>query len=254
MVSKSQKKLIRSLKTKKNRKEHQLFAAEGIKVIQEFLETDLELKYIFVLASEIKSFSISDSSKVNEVSATELEQLSFLTTPQKAIAVFEIPKTETISIPKKSLQLMLDGISDPGNLGTIIRLCDWFGIETLICSPTTVDCYNPKVVQATMGSLTRVKIIYTNLREYIKNSNAIVYGTFMDGDNIYKNTFSSKNKPTTCNEIIIMGNEANGISPEIESLVSKRISIPRFGTIQKTESLNVATATAIVLSEFKRKG
>ena len=145
------------------------------------------------------------------------------------------------------LVLALDDVRDPGNLGTIIRLCDWFGIATLICSKATVDCYNPKVVQATMGSITRVQIHYVDLEPFLKDNEAQfpIYGTFMNGSTIYQESLSQKG-------ILVMGNEANGISPAIEALVQKRLTIPRFGVNQETESLNVATATAIVLNEFRR--
>lgn len=140
---------------------------------------------------------------------------------------------------------MLDAIRDPGNLGTIIRLCDWFGIEQIICSVDTVDCYNPKVIQATMGSLSRVSVSYLNINECLQNTKLPVYGTCMDGTSIYSENLPEKG-------IIIMGNEANGISENIMELISHKITIPRFGKLKETESLNVATATAIVLNEFKR--
>ena len=154
-------------------------------------------------------------------------------------------KPETKNPKLEGLILALDSIRDPGNLGTIIRLCDWFGIETLLCSEETVDVYNPKVVQATMGSISRVKVVYCNLEIELKKAKIPVFGTFMDGKSVY-----SENLPKE--GIIVMGNEANGISSSIEKIVSERISIPRFGNLQLTESLNVATATAIILNEFKR--
>ncbi|WP_010521884.1 TrmH family RNA methyltransferase [Aquimarina agarivorans] len=244
MVSKNQKKLIRSLKQKKYRKQHGLFVVEGIKVIREFLETHYILQQIFVLESEIHLFKEVDRNKLNTVSVLELSQLSFLTTPQKAVAVFKISNGASQYV-SSGLQVVLDDVKDPGNLGTIIRLCDWFGVIQVICSVETVDCYNPKVVQATMGSLTRVKVMYTDIEQYIKVSKLPVYGTFMDGINVYQKQLPQEG-------LLIMGNEANGISPKIAQLVNERIAIPRFGTTQKTESLNVATATAILLSEFRR--
>ena len=141
----------------------------------------------------------------------------------------------------------LDNVRDPGNLGTIIRLCDWFGVTDLICNSETVDCYNPKVVQATMGSLTRVNVTYLNLEKYISKQNIPVFGTFMEGDNLYLTDVD----PTS--GIVVLGNEANGVSEQIEKLVTQKITIPKFGAVQKTESLNVAMATSIILSEFKRK-
>ncbi|AXT51034.1 RNA methyltransferase [Aquimarina sp. BL5] len=242
MVSKNQKKLINSLHQKKYRKQYGLFVAEGKKVISELLEADLELHSLFALEA---SYFETSSDKTFVVTETELKSISFLTTPQFAVAVFYIPKVKPVNY--QGLVLALDDIRDPGNLGTIIRLCDWFGITDLVCSEQTVDCFNPKVIQATMGSVTRVNIIYTNLQDFLtsqKNERPI-YGTFMDGEIIYQEKLSQKG-------IIVMGNEANGISKEIEKLVSKRIAIPRFGNTQITESLNVATATAIILNEFRR--
>jgi len=243
MVTKNQKKLIRSLKLKKNRKKHGFFIAEGIKVVNEFLETDLVLEELYVLNSDVNLFNSVNDNKLIGVSSSELEQISFLTTSQKALALFKIPNN--LKIINEGLQVVLDDVQDPGNLGTIIRLCDWFGVTNLICSKTTVDCYNPKVVQATMGSLTRVNVIYTDLVEYLKESKDPIFGTYMDGDNIYQSELPSSG-------IIVMGNEANGISKEITSLINNKLTIPRFGENQKTESLNVATATSILLSEFKR--
>ena len=245
MVTKNQKKLIRSLKQKKNRKTYNYFVAEGVKVINEFIDASLQLKHLFVLQEHLELFKKADNSVIEVISNNDLSQLSFLTTPQKAIAVFKIPNSLPLQNINSGIQLVLDGISDPGNLGTIIRLCDWYGIKNLICSENTVDCFNPKVVQATMGSLTRVNINYVNLTPYLKETKLPILGTFMEGENVYKTTLPNKG-------ILVMGNEANGISSEIELLVSKKISIPRFGDLQKTESLNVATATAILLSEFKR--
>lgn len=245
MITKNQKKLIRSLKQKKNRKTYNYFVAEGVKVINEFIDASLQLKHLFVLQEHLELFKKADISVTEVISNNDLSQLSFLTTPQKAIAVFKIPNSLPLQNSDNSIQLALDDVSDPGNLGTIIRLCDWYGIRNLICSENTVDCYNPKVVQATMGSLTRVNINYVNLSEYLKETKLPILGTFMEGENVYKTILPKKG-------ILVMGNEANGISSDIELLVSEKISIPRFGDLQKTESLNVATATAILLSEFKR--
>lgn len=244
MVTKSQKKLIRSLKLKKNRKEKQLFVAEGIKVINEFLESNLKLELLVVTKESQKLFPKANENCIAYTNENELAQLTNLQSAQKGIAVFQIPKNKETK--SDDLTLALDDVNDPGNLGTIIRLCDWFGITNIICTKNTVDCYNPKVVQATMGSLTRVNLNYTNLQEYLTSSKATIIGTYMDGENLYQ--YNSKPK----NTILVMGNEANGISSEISKLISQRITIPRFGELQQTESLNVASATAIILSEFKR--
>ena len=239
MISKSQIKLINSLSQKKYRNKNNLFVAEGIKVIKELLKSDFELEMIF---SEVDMF-FTDKDKLEIIPPEILKKISNLSTPQTALALFKIPQHKISA--DLDFAVALDGIRDPGNLGTIIRLCDWFGVSHLICSQDTVDCYNPKVVQATMGSIARVNIIYTDLKTFIEKSNLPVYGAFMNGENIYKNSFSPKG-------IVVLGNEANGISSAIERLISEKISIPQFGENQKTESLNVATATAILLSEFKR--
>lgn len=240
MVSKNQIKLITSLQQKKYRKEHKLFFAEGKKVIHELINASFQLEFLFTTEG---SFSGVNPDKINLVSEAELKKISALSTANDCLAVFKIPEQKKNT--ESGLIVALDDIRDPGNLGTIIRLCDWFGIKELVCSEETVDIFNPKVVQATMGSISRVNINYVNLENFINNTKLSVFGTFMDGENIYKSTLPNEG-------IIIMGNEANGISPAIEKAVKNRISIPRFGDLQQTESLNVATATAIILSEFKR--
>ncbi|MCB7481463.1 TrmH family RNA methyltransferase [Christiangramia sediminis] len=240
MLSKSQIKLIKSLSQKKFRNKHQLFVVEGIKGIQEFLNSDFELVSLYSANSE---FDVSDKF-LEIIDEKELNKISFLKTPQKALAVFKI--LENICPEINDLTLILDGVRDPGNLGTIIRLCDWFGIENLICSLDTVDCYNPKVVQASMGSLARVKIFYKALEHFLNENPEIpVFGALLDGKNIYSEKLPQK-------AFIVMGNEANGISEEIKNLISQKITIPQFGKRRETESLNVATATSIVLSEFRR--
>jgi TrmH family RNA methyltransferase len=240
MVSKNQIKTITGLQQKKYRKEQGLFIAEGIKVIQELLNSNFELQQLYTTEDVFKHVPID---KITMVSDPDLKKISVLTTPNTCLALFKMPAEKEIT--DAGLTVVLDDVRDPGNLGTIIRLCDWFGIKQLVCSLNCVDAYNPKVVQATMGSLGRVSIIYKNLENYLANTALPVYGTFMDGENIYAQQMPEK-------AIIIMGNEANGISPLIENLVSKRIAIPRFGELQQTESLNVATAAAIILSEFRR--
>ncbi|WP_445711695.1 TrmH family RNA methyltransferase [Flavobacterium sp.] len=240
MVSKNQIKLITSLQQKKYRKQHQLFLAEGKKVIQELLDANYELEVLF---STDVSFPSVDKLKFHTITENELKKITALTTPNDCLALFKIPLEK--ELVNSGLVLMLDDVRDPGNLGTIIRLCDWFGIETLICSEATVDVYNPKVVQATMGSISRVNVIYANLIESLNKIDLPVFGTFMDGENIYQQKMPNEG-------VIVMGNEANGISKQVEELISKRIAIPRFGKLKQTESLNVATATAIILSEFRR--
>ena len=240
MLSKNQVKFIRSLKKKKLRQANQMFLAEGIKVVEELLSSSFKLHKIYCTASYQNPLNITDLQIITE---RELGMISDFTNPNQVIAIFEIPKG---AAPQhQGLTVALDDINDPGNLGTIIRLCDWFGVTQLICSENTVDCFNPKVVQASMGSLTRVAIYYVDLAEYLSKDSRVIYGTFLDGENIY----NTSHEP---NSVIVLGNEANGISKEIENIVSHRIAIPRFGTLKATESLNVATATAILLSEFSR--
>jgi TrmH family RNA methyltransferase len=240
MVSKNQIKLITSLQQKKYRKQEQLFFAEGVKVVQELLNSNFELQDLFTTKEDFPSVS---KNKVHAVSDLELKKISALTTPNTCLAVFKIPKAK--NFVESGLILALDDVRDPGNLGTIIRLCDWFGIETLFCSEESVDIYNPKVVQATMGSISRVNVVYGSLEVFLTKTKLPIFGTFMDGSKIYQEALPKEG-------VIVMGNEANGISPSVEKLVSERIAIPRFGNLQVTESLNVATATAIILSEFKR--
>ncbi|MGM8361481.1 TrmH family RNA methyltransferase [Flavobacterium sp. ARAG 55.4] len=240
MVSKNQIKLITSLQQKKYRISHQLFFAEGVKVIQELLDSNFELEHLYTTQYDFEEVSGIKKSLIHE---NDLKKISALATPNSCLAVFKIPQEKEIAT--SGLIIALDDIRDPGNLGTILRLCDWFGVRQVVCSKETVDIYNPKVVQATMGSITRVNVAYVDLEHYIAETDLTVFGTFMDGENIYQSNLPQQG-------VIIMGNEANGISEGVEELIEKRISIPRFGDLQKTESLNVATATAIVLSEFKR--
>lgn len=242
MLSKNQIKLISSLHQKKYRFANQLFFAEGVKVIQELVKSNFELEHLYTTKDDFKEIA---PNKITLITENELNKISALTTPNTCLAVFKIPLESKII--ESGLVLALDSVRDPGNMGTILRLCDWFGISQLVCSKETVDIYNPKVVQATMGSITRVNVNYADLVPFLEKTKLPVFGTFMDSDNIYKTDLPQEG-------IIVMGNEANGISESIEKLVTKRITIPRFGELQITESLNVATATAIILSEFRRQG
>ena len=240
MLSKNQIKLITSLQQKKQRFVNQLFFAEGIKVIQELVESNFELVHLYTTQNDFKEVS---QDKKTLISENELKKISALATQNTCLGVFRIQADKKII--ESGLILALDSIRDPGNLGTILRLCDWFGIDQIVCSKDAVDIYNPKVVQATMGSIARVNVNYIDLENFIGQTQLPVFGTFMQGNIIYKTDLPQEG-------IIVMGNEANGISPELEKLIKNRLTIPRFGSLQKTESLNVATATAIVLSEFRR--
>jgi TrmH family RNA methyltransferase len=240
MVSKNQIKLITGLQQKKYRKQHKLFFAEGIKVVQELLNSNFELDHLFTVEDVFKGLP---KDKFTLITEEELKKISALTTPNTCLAVFVIPEEKPLQ--HRGLIMALDDVRDPGNLGTIIRLCDWFGITQLVCSEQCVDVYNPKVVMATMGSLSRVNVVYNNLQQFLRDTQLPVFGTYMEGENIYNLSLPQEG-------IIIMGNEANGIAAETESYVTNKISIPRFGDLKQTESLNVATAAAVILSEFRR--
>jgi TrmH family RNA methyltransferase len=239
-ISKNQIKLITSLSQKKYRQKHKLFIAEGVKVVGEFLSSSFELETLFCLDG-LES-EVSDQ-KIVRISENDLKKISSLKTPNKMLGLFRIPTQK----PQKNSNLImaLDAVNDPGNLGTIIRLCDWFGVDQIICSNDTVDSFNQKVVQASMGSLTRVSIHYLDLANYLTNTNLPAFIADMDGVNVYNTQLPKEG-------ILVMGNEANGVCEEIKQLVTTKIAIPRFGAIQETESLNVATASAILLSEFRR--
>ena len=239
MVPKNQIKLVTSLQQKKYRTQHGLFVAEGVKLVNELLEAGLETYAVYV-DNELLVDQIATNCEV--VPPSVLKKMSSLSSPNGVLGVFHIPKKEKLRI--EGWAFILDAIRDPGILGTIIRLCDWFEIKYLICSPDTVDCYNPKVLQATMGSIARVEVQYLDLEDFFKNNELPVYGAFMDGTNVYQKKLGAQG-------ILVMGNEANGISSEIEKYVTERIGIPQFGK-PTTESLNVATATAILLSEIRR--
>lgn len=240
MVSDKQIKIIKSLKLKKNRIKHNLFVAEGDKTILELITAGFNINSLCSINRQIEGVKNS----VIQLSKPELNKISNLSNPKNSLGVFEIPKPKKINYNK--LIIGLDNISDPGNLGTIIRLCDWFGIEDLICSFDTVDCYNPKVVQASMGSISRVNITYLDLQKTLENNSLKTYGTYMQGDSIFE-------IDEIKNGVILFGNEANGINPNLSKFIDKRLSIPRFGKLKKTESLNVANALSIVLSENSRK-
>ena len=238
MVGKSQIKFIKSLQQKKIRNQHKLFIVEGKKTIQELVNSKIE---VYKLYSTDLDF-ISNNDLAELITTVDLKKVSTLSTPNGYLGIFKMPIIESVDL--NDWVVALDTIQDPGNLGTIIRLCDWFGVKNIICTKDTVDCFNPKVLQATMGSIARVNISYLDLIDFLKKSDTQIYGTFMDGASIYSAKLPKKG-------IIIMGNEANGISEEISQTIKNKISIPQFGE-KTTESLNVATATAILLNEIRR--
>ncbi|WP_139958868.1 TrmH family RNA methyltransferase [Flavicella sediminum] len=239
--SKNQTKVINKLRQKKYRMKEGLFVAEGIKVVKELLASSFELDTLFVTEAASENFT---SYKVEIVNEVDLKKLSSLKSPNGVLALFKIPVEKALN--SSGLVLVLDEVNDPGNLGTIIRLCDWFGIQQLVCSVNTVDCYNEKVVQSTMGSLSRVAINYVDLLPFLEKCASPMYIADMVGENVYEAKLPKE-------AVLIMGNEANGISDAVRDYVTNSLSIPRFGVIQATESLNVATATSILLSEFRRR-
>ncbi|MCT2409098.1 RNA methyltransferase [Chryseobacterium antibioticum] len=234
-------KILQSLDKKKFRQKYNLFLVEGNKIISELPESNFKVKEIF--STDPQKLDRKDI-PVIQITENELKKISFLKTPKDSVAVCYLSEEEKKE--DKNVQLVLDGIQDPGNLGTIIRLADWFGIEQIICSEDTVDFYNPKVIQATMGSFTRVNIVYTDLVEYLSKTENMNIGTDMEGENIY--TFE---RPEKIN--LILGNEGNGMRPETEKLLQKCITIPRFGKSQSTESLNVSMAAGIILGQLFSK-
>ena len=250
MLTKNQIKRIASLKQKKARQEEKVFIAEGEKLIAELIAGGLRPEHIYAVEGQVKVNELFNNPATIAISEIEMGRISGLTSPSSALAIFRIPEHHIdVSEIKEQLVVALDGIQDPGNLGTIIRLCVWFGVSNLVCSAETVDCYNAKVVQASMGALSQVNVHYTDLSEFLRTAKSRelpIFGTFLEGENIYR-----CNLPT--NGILVMGNEGNGISPEIESIISNKLNIPSFAMAEAgAESLNVATATAIVLSEFRR--
>lgn len=251
MISKNTIKQIRSLEQRKFRKAEGKFVAEGNKLVEDNLSS---MKCHRLVATpewwQSHQYVRSIAEECIEVTREEMERTSLMQTPQDVLAVFYIPDSSEITPNPSSLIIALDSIQDPGNLGTIIRLCDWFGIKDIVCSTTTADCYSPKVVQATMGAIARVRVHYLDLPAYLREARANgvnVYGTFLEGTNIYQTELSE-------NGIIVMGNEGNGISTEVAEIVSHKLNIPSFPANSETsESLNVGIATAITVAEFRRR-
>lgn len=248
MLSKNKIKYIRSLEQKKHRKEEQAFLAEGNKLVND-LSGHFDCLLLVATAHWLEEHPHAQAQEVIEASREELSRASLLKTPQEALAVFRIPQYEAeAEVVRRSLCLALDGVQDPGNLGTIIRIADWFGIQHIFCSAGTADAFNPKTVQATMGALARVQLHYCDLRELVASLPDVpVFGTFLDGGDLYTQELSA-------NGLIVMGNEGNGISPELAAVVNRRLLIPNYPQGEETsESLNVAVATAVVCAEFRRR-
>ncbi len=238
-------KWVHSLAQKKNRDNERCFVAEGTKCVLDTLSA-FRLRGLFCTENWLRNHNIEDA---DVVSSSQIERMSMLKTPTEVIAVYEMPDYDVdLSETVRSLNLALDNVQDPGNLGTIIRIADWFGINDIYCSVDTVDVYNPKVVQATMGAISRVRVHYCDLPGLFGTLKDVpVFGTFLDGDSIYEEKLGS-------NGFIVMGNEGKGISPEVEKYVDKRLLIPSYPVgVVTSESLNVGMATAIVVSEFRRR-
>lgn len=247
MLSKNQLKLINSLEQKKQRKKSGLFLVQGEKNVGELFHSDFVIKHLFATASYITSHSalLSESNLVNlmvEVSEEELKKAGTLVSNNSVLGIVECKETQVPVIRDNELILILDQVRDPGNLGTIIRVADWYGIEHIVCSLDCADFYNPKVIAATMGSFARVKVSHANLVEYLKEQSKPIYGAFLEGKNIHKANLSNS-------AFIVMGSESHGISKDVEALITDKITIPAFG---QAESLNVAMATGIILDNFKR--
>ena len=255
MLSKNQIKFVNSLKQKKYREENGLFIAEGNKIVTELLNSSIDVKQIYATSEFLRKTKIEATIERFEIKESELERISSLSTANEVLAVCQIPSYNlNIETLKDKLTLVLDDIKDPGNLGTIIRIADWFGIETIICSSNTTDVYNSKVVQATMGSIARIKTYYLDLAEFFNSSKSIipnpVYGALLEGENIYTSKLSSSG-------FIIIGNESKGISEDIKSFITDKLYIPSFPDNKsgksEVESLNAAIATSIICSEFRRR-
>ena len=248
MLSKNKIKYIHSLELKKNRKEEHAFVAEGHKLVGDLLG-HFPCKLLVATHAWLERNPGAKADEIIEVTQEELTRASLQKAPQEVLAVFEQPTYEMdASVVSQNLCLALDDVQDPGNLGTIIRLADWFGIEHIFCSQGTVDVYNPKTIQATMGALARVKLHYCHLPSFIASlKDTPVYGTFLDGENMYGKNLSEHG-------LIVMGNEGNGISDEVGKLVNERLYIPNYPPQRETsESLNVAIATSVICAEFRRR-
>ncbi|MGY8987489.1 MAG: TrmH family RNA methyltransferase [Flavobacteriales bacterium] len=241
MISKNQIKFVKSLQQKKNRITHESFVVESTKNVIEILNSNYEISQLFALKSWIENNKIDNSYSVNEVTEKELQRISSLKTASEVLVVVKIPQ-KNLEFDFSGVNIFLDQIKDPGNLGTIIRICDWFGVKNIYCSENAVDVYNPKVVQSTMGSISRVNLYYTNLFELIdKVPKAVsIYGAFMDGENL-------NDVKIIGDSIIVFGNESNGVSKDLESKLNNKITINKKGM---AESLNVAVSAAIIINKF----
>lgn len=248
MISKNQLKLIKALESKKQRKKNGLFIVQGEKNVSELFNSGFTIKQIFATANYINSngMLLSQHNLVpltTEASEDELKKAGTLVSNNSVLAIVESQAFTVPDIAEGELILVLDQVGDPGNLGTILRVADWYGIKNVICSPDCADFYNPKVIAATMGSFARVNVSHTDLTAYLGKQTKSVYGAFLAGKNIHQTELASS-------AFIVMGSESHGISAEVEAFISNKITIPNFG---QAESLNVAMATGIILDNFKRQ-
>ena len=239
-LSKQRQKYIQSLHNKKYRKQYGVFLVEGQKSILELLNSDFEIEELFLTA--LGDSQLNFQGKITICSDAEVKKISFLQTNNFGLAVVKIKNDESIEVAQDEWILALDDIRDPGNLGTIIRTADWYGVKTIICSNDTVDCYNPKVISSTMGSFARVNLIYIDLKGYLAKVDKPIYGAVLNGQNVHNESFQAAG-------ILIIGSESHGISTEIEALLEHKLTIPNFG---KAESLNAGIATAILLDNIRR--
>jgi TrmH family RNA methyltransferase len=245
MITKNQIKYINSLQQKKFRLEHHSFVVEGAKSVVELLKSDFEIEQLFATKTFLEEQELLLQNLSVEpflVESNELEKVGSFSSNNAVLAVVRTKENNELLVHQAEFMLILDDIRDPGNLGTIIRIADWYGVTKIICSPSTVDFYNPKVINATMGSFTRVALFYTDLETFIKEQRVNIYGTLLDGENIHEASFDNSG-------LIVIGNEANGISEEVTNLITHKITIPRFGG---AESLNAGIATAVVLDNIFR--
>ena len=233
MITSSELKYIKKLGSKKYRNLHSHFVVEGDKVFNDFFDSNITM---------FKSYSTKKIKGQNAIIVSNncMKRMTFMKNPSNVLGIFSIPKKKKVPVNEKAL--VLDDVSDPGNLGSLIRLCDWFGFENIVCSKKTVDCYNPKVVQSSMGSLARVNIFYEDLKSYLSKVSIPVYGTFLNGELINKVAFPNK-------FVLIFGNESNGISKSISKFASHKITIPK-GSKSAVDSLNITSATAIIMNEI----
>ncbi len=249
MLTKNQITEIKSLSQKRGRVEHNAFLCEGIKILEEVLLSNfkiLNIYYTSEVETQISELKIGKGVCCEKVSSQEISRISQLKTPSSVVSVVSLPKLDTENSIIDDLTLVLDSVQDPGNLGTIVRIADWFGIKNIYCSCDSADVFAPKVVQATMGAITRVAVHYVDLVDFLSKQNVPIYGTFLEGEIIYSQTLNSKS-------ILVMGNEGRGISEPVKQFITNKLFIPPYpSSSQSVESLNVAVATSICVSEFRR--